>query len=403
MERSPDARPRGPALPGIALGTRPADMKGEGPRARERSATSTYLGLRGCPTAMVAAAGSRWTYAKAGVDRALVGRSLDALLGAVRYRPPPSHGRLVDLPGHYAGLVRIGRETIAVTTDTVGTKSLLAEQVGSWEDVGQDLVAVNANDLAAVGARPSVLVDCISCAQPSPKVFEAIGRGLDRGLREAGDGAHRRGDRHRPGRRPGIRPRRDRGRVLPEGAAAGHGDRIRPGDIVLGVPSSGLHANGFTLVRRLLDEQKVDLSRPRPGGKGPVGLELLKATRLYPAVSEALADAEETTGFAHISGGGVRNLVRLNGKVAFVLDHWPEPAGVFEWLGSLGGLETTELYQTFNMGIGFVVVTRPVRLAQTMRRLARAGAPDARVVGHIDRGHGVRLPHLDLEYEGYAA
>jgi len=352
---------------------------------------------------MVAAAGSRWTYAKAGVDRALVGRSLDALLGAVRYRPPPSHGRLVDLPGHYAGLVRIGRETIAVTTDTVGTKSLLAEQVGSWEDVGQDLVAVNANDLAAVGARPSVLVDCISCAQPSPKVFEAIGRGLDRGLREAGMALI--------GGETAIVPDVVRGYDLggtavgffPRGRRPVTGDRIRPGDIVLGVPSSGLHANGFTLVRRLLDEQKVDLSRPRPGGKGPVGLELLKATRLYPAVSEALADAEETTGFAHISGGGVRNLVRLNGKVAFVLDHWPEPAGVFEWLGSLGGLETTELYQTFNMGIGFVVVTRPVRLAQTMRRLARAGAPDARVVGHIDRGHGVRLPHLDLEYEGYAA
>jgi phosphoribosylformylglycinamidine cyclo-ligase len=350
---------------------------------------------------MVAPTESGWTYAKAGVDRSLVGRSLGALLGAVRYRPPPSHGRLVDLPGHYAGLVRIGRETIAVTTDTVGTKSLLAEQVGSWEEVGQDLVAVNANDLAAVGARPSVLVDCISCAQPSPKVFEAIGRGLDRGLREAGMALI--------GGETAVVPDVVRGYDLggtavgffPRGRRPVTGDRIRPGDVVLGVPSSGLHANGFTLVRRLLDEKKVDLLRPRPGAKAPVGLELLRATRLYPPVSETLADAAETTGFAHISGGGVRNLVRLNEKVAFVLDHWPEPAGVFGWLGTLGALTTTELYQTFNMGVGFVVVTRPLRLAQTMRRLARAGAPDAFVVGHIERGHGVRLPHLGLEYEGY--
>jgi phosphoribosylformylglycinamidine cyclo-ligase len=352
---------------------------------------------------MAESSGDGWTYAKAGVDRALVGRSLARLLGAVRYRPPPSHGRVVDLPGHYAGLVRIGRETIAVTTDTVGTKTLLAEAVGAWEDVGQDLVAVNANDLAAIGARPSVLVDCISSAQPSPDVFESIGRGLDRGLRAAGMALI--------GGETAVVPEVVRGYDLggtaigffPRGRRPITGATIRPGDVVIGIPSSGLHANGFTLVRRLLLEGKVDLGQPRPGGKGPVGLELLRATRMYTSVSEALADRPETQGFAHISGGGVRNLVRLHPKVAFVLDRWPEPSGLFAWLGELGHLAPSELYQTFNMGIGFVVVTRPVRLAQTMRRLARAGAPDAFPVGHIERGRGVRLPHLGLEYEGYAA
>ena len=128
----------------------------------------------------------RWTYARAGVDRSAVAKALAALLRESGYRPPPSHGRLLDLPGHYAGLVRIGRETIAVTTDTVGTKTLLAAQLSSWEGVGEDLVQVNVNDLAAVGARPSVLVDCILCVAPDPVSFAAIGRGIQRGLRKGG-------------------------------------------------------------------------------------------------------------------------------------------------------------------------------------------------------------------------
>src|SRR5215469_13860806 len=95
-----------------------------------------------------------WTYAKSGVDRTTVSEALSALLSSVTYRAPPSSGRVVQVAGHYAGLVRIGRETIAITTDTVGTKGLLAEQVGEWEGVGEDIVGVNVNDLAAVGARP---------------------------------------------------------------------------------------------------------------------------------------------------------------------------------------------------------------------------------------------------------
>jgi phosphoribosylformylglycinamidine cyclo-ligase len=163
-----------------------------------------------------------------------------------------------------------------------------------------------------------------------------------------------------------------------------------------------VHANGLTLVRRLLAEHSVDLQAPRAGATLPIGREILRATRIYNPVSEALADRPETHGFAHISGGGVRNLVRLHPKVAFVLDHWPEPSGLFAWLRDLGHLEPHELYQTFNMGIGFVIVTQSAHRSETMRRLARAGAPDAIVLGRIERGSGVRLPHLGLEYEGYA-
>jgi phosphoribosylformylglycinamidine cyclo-ligase len=343
-----------------------------------------------------------WTYARAGVDRGAVAAALSALLAGARYRPPPSHGRLLDLPGHYAGLARIGRETIAITTDTVGTKTLLAEQVGDWEGVGEDVVQVNVNDLAAVGARPSVLVDVVLCASPDPKVFGAIGRGLGRGLR--------RGRVALAGGETAVVPDIVRGTDLggtavgffPRGRSPVTGTRIRVGDVVLGIPALGLHANGFSLVRRLLRERSVDLLQPRPGGRGPIGTELLAPGRIYVDASEAVADRPATHGLAHISGGGVRNLVRLNAGVRFDLDGWPGPSGVYEWLRELGGLELSELYETFNGGIGFVVVVARNAVAPTLGALRRAGVRDARVVGHVVRGKGVYLPGPRLEFLGYS-
>jgi phosphoribosylformylglycinamidine cyclo-ligase len=349
-----------------------------------------------------AARAEGWTYAASGVDRSRVRAALSELLRQVRHRPPPSHGRAVAAPGHYAGLLRIGRETVAVTTDTVGTKVLLAEQLGRWEEVGEDIVGVNVNDLASVGARAAGLVDTILCAVPDPAVFRAIGRGLERGLRVA--------DCSLLGGETAVVPSIVRGTDLggtalgffPRGRAPVLGDRIRPGDVLLGIPSTGLHANGFTLVRRLLEEARVDLAVPRAGTRRPVGEELLAATRIYSRAADALADGPAAHGFAHLSGGGVRNLVRLRPEVAFVLDRWPTPPPIFDWLRSLGAITDEEMFQTFNMGIGFVAVVAPTHLAETRRRLARAGAPDAIPIGRVERGTGVTMPSLGLRYEGYA-
>ena len=357
------------------------------------------------PASLPALVGTRatpTTYAASGVDRSAITRALSELLGAVRYRAPPSHGRPVGAPGHYAGMIRIGRETIAVTTDTVGTKVLLAEELGRWEEVGEDIVGVNVNDLASVGARTAGLVDTILCGQPDPAVLRAVGKGLDRGLRRArcsllgGETAVV----------PSIVQGTDLGATafgfFPRGRAPVTGQRIRPGDVILGVPSSGLHANGFTLVRRVLRESNVDLEQPRPGARTPLGEELLAPTRIYTEVSEALAGRPETHGFAHLSGGGVRNLVRLHRGVAFVLEAWPDPPPLFPWLSDLGSVAPVEMFQTFNMGIGFAIVVGRSHLSETRRRLARAGAPDAVPIGRVERGSGVRLPGLGLEYAGYS-
>jgi phosphoribosylformylglycinamidine cyclo-ligase len=345
--------------------------------------------------------GEPWTYSAAGVDVTARSRALASLLAGARFRPPPSHGRVLDVPGHYAGLLRIGRETIAVTTDTVGTKVLLAARLGRWEEVGEDIVGVNVNDLAAVGARPAGLVDTILCARADDSVFAAIGRGLGRGLRRTpcallgGETALV----------PDIVAMYDLGGTafgfFPRGRRPVTGARIRPGDRILGIPSSGIHANGFTLVRRLIDQARVDLTAPRAGETLPLGHELLTPTRIYTRAVDAIADRAETHGLAHVSGGGLRNLIRVNSKVQFVLDRWPAPPSLFEWLRSLGAISHEEMFQTFNMGIGFLLVVGREHLSETKRRLARAGAPDAVEVGHVERGTGVRLPDLGLHYASY--
>ena len=352
---------------------------------------------------MPRAARSRgWTYARSGVDRTTIQRGLSALLASVSYRPPRSSGIVVGAAGHYAGMVRIGRETIAITTDTVGTKVLLAEETGRWEGLGEDVVAVNVNDLSAVGARPCGLVDCISLAQPRPPVLGAIGRGLDRGLREAGCALL--------GGETAVVPELVNGTDLggtaigffPGGRRPILGDRIRPGDVVLGIPSSGFHANGYTLVRRLVGGDRAKLRRRRPGATVSLEAELLAPTRIYVRPVEAVADLAGVHGLAHISGGGVRNLVRLNRRVRFVLDGWPAPTGLFEWVRARGRISLEELYQTFNVGIGFVVVTSPAAETSVVRRLRAAGARDVARVGHIEPGSGVELPGQQLRYTGYA-
>jgi phosphoribosylformylglycinamidine cyclo-ligase len=308
----------------------------------------------------------------------------------------------VPAPGHYAGMIRVGRETLAVTTDTVGTKVLLAEKMGRWEEVGEDIVGVNVNDLAAVGARPAALVDTILCERPDPAVFRAIGRGLNRGLRTAGCALL--------GGETAVVPSVVRGIDLggtalgffPHGRAPITGERIRPRDVILGIPSNGLHANGFTLVRQLLDDASVDLRQPRAGARLSVGAELLAPTRIYSPSAEALADRPETHGLAHLSGGGVRNLVRLHPGVSFVLDSWPTVPTLFDWLQRLGGVSDSEMFQTFNMGVGFALVVAPQHLAETRRRLARSGASDVTVIGRVERGSGVTLPARGLRYAGYS-
>jgi phosphoribosylformylglycinamidine cyclo-ligase len=180
------------------------------------------------------------------------------------------------------------------------------------------------------------------------------------------------------------------------------GSRLRAGDVLLGLPSSGVHANGLTLARRVVKDSRVPWDRPRPGARVALGIEMLRPTRTYVAPVEAIADEPDVTGLAHISGGGVRNLTRLNPRVSFSLAMWPAPAGLFRFLQETGSIGLAEMYQTFNMGIGFVVAVRPRAATRIAQRLTRAGGGPVTVVGAVERGTGVRLPSLGVRFGEYA-
>ncbi|MCI4346342.1 MAG: phosphoribosylformylglycinamidine cyclo-ligase [Thermoplasmata archaeon] len=341
------------------------------------------------------------TYASVGVDRGAVAVGLRALLEEARYRAPSTSGRPLPLPGHFAGLLRIGTLTVALTTDTIGTKGLLAQELDRWEEVGEDVVAINVNDLAAVGARPAALVDTISMPKSDPAILAALGRGIRQGLEKA--------ECSLVGGETALVPELVNGVDLgatalgffPPGRRPITGRSIRVGDSILGIPSSGVHANGLTLARRIAAGSPGGYAGTRRGGSRPLGEELLTPTRCYVRAVEAIAANPAVHGLAHISGGGVRNLTRLKAGLSFQLDAWPRPSGIFRFLSREGKVASQEMYQTFNMGIGFVVVCQPSHSTEVSARLAKAGYPDVLRVGRVGPGHGVQLPELGLSYEGY--
>ena len=127
----------------------------------------------------------------------------------------------------------------------------------------------------------------------------------------------------------------------------------------------------------------------------------MQPSRIYTAASEAVAGLSAVHGLAHISGGGVRNLFRLNSRVRFRLDEWPNPEGLFGWIQELGAIPPEELYQTFNVGIGFAIILDGRYLSAVRRRLSRVGSSDVQVVGRVERGSGVALPQAQVEFSSY--
>jgi len=342
------------------------------------------------------------TYAKSGVNTADIRKGVSAILNAVRYQPPSSHGKLLGGIGHYAGVINVGKTMLALTTDGVGTKVLIAEDLDRWEEVGEDMVAVNVNDLLAAGATTSAMVDYVACRQPDTRVLAAIGRGLNRGLEK--------GRCALVGGETAVVPEMLVSAYDLSGTALGFfppgygpvtGEQLKPGDSLIGLPSSGFHSNGYTLVRRLVNDHHISLSERVPGEPLPLGRALLKPTRIYVPMVEPLVKGRIPVALAHVTGGGLRNLVRLNKNVQFVMDGLPEPKGLFAWITELSKLPPEELYSTFNMGIGFIIGVHPNDENRALSILKKNGEKGASVVGHVERGKGVVLPREGVHYTTY--
>jgi phosphoribosylformylglycinamidine cyclo-ligase len=291
-------------------------------------------------------------YAKAGVSQSDADAAVASLVSALA-ASAPARSRQVLASGHYANVVRLDESTgIALATDGVGTKLVLAEELGRWDTVGIDCVAMNVNDVVCVGAEPLAMVDYLAVDRADPEIAGAIGVGLARGAELAGIEI--------VGGELAQLGEIVKGLDL-AGACFGvialdslvTGASIEPGDAVIGLPSSGLHSNGYTLARSAL--QGVSLDDDRLGR--PLGDVLLEPTEIYVRpVVELMRSPIDVRGLAHITSGGLGNLLRLEADVAYEIDDpLPVPA-VFGLIQDLGEVSDDEMHEVFNMGCGFCVV-----------------------------------------------
>jgi phosphoribosylformylglycinamidine cyclo-ligase len=321
-------------------------------------------------------------YAKAGVDQGAADSAVAGLvraLGAIKLDRPSAQ---VPLPGHYASVIKIDERTgIALSTDGVGTKLMIAEELGRFDTIGIDCVAMNVNDVICVGAEPLAMLDYIAIEKADPAVCEEIGVGLARGAEKAGIEI--------PGGELAQLGQMVRG-VDVSGACFGtvaldaivDGSAVEPGDVVIGLPSTGLHSNGYTLARSALAEIPLDDERL---GR-PLGEALLEPTEIYvKPVVELLRSEVEVRGLAHITSGGTKNLLRLAAEVGYEIDDPLPVPPLFELIREHGNVSDEEMSEVFNMGCGFCVVV-PAAAEAAALELLRRHYPEAKRVGHATEG-----------------
>jgi phosphoribosylformylglycinamidine cyclo-ligase len=327
-------------------------------------------------------------YAAAGVDIGRSDAAVDAIVGVLRAIELGRPSRSVLRAGHYASVLRLTDELgLALTTDGVGSKLVVAEQAGRLETVGIDCVAMNVNDLVCVGAEPIAMLDYLAVEEADPERLARIAQGLKAGAQAAGIEI--------PGGELAVLPELIRGHPSPGGfdlcgAAVGTvaldalvtGERIAPGDALVGLPSSGLHSNGYTLARRALAGLALDDRPPELAG-ATVADALLEPTAIYVrAVLELLRSDVPVNGLAHITGGGLQNLHRLHGDVGFAVDDPLPVPGAFRLVQRLGAVPDAEMWRVFNMGCGFVVVV-PAHAAEAACALLGAHHPGTARIGAV--------------------
>jgi phosphoribosylformylglycinamidine cyclo-ligase len=362
-------------------------------------------------------AGESASYASVGVDVAALegglGRLVDRLRATTAF---PRRGRPALPNGFFANVLDLGQNLgLAIGTDGVGTKILVAHALRRYATVGIDLVAMNVNDVLCVGAEPIALVDYIAVPSADAEVLEQLAIGLVEGARQArvsipgGEIAQVREllRAHPPDEREGFDLVGTAVGVVPLDRVL-VGQDVKPGDVVIGLPSSGIHSNGLTLARRVLARghgAEAYSERPSALGGASVGEELLRPTRIYVAEVMDLLDADVgVRALAHITGDGLLNLLRIAATgVGFVLDELPEAPAIFRLIAERSEAAAAEMYTTFNMGIGFCIVVAKDEATKALDRLERAGA-GARVIGRAvaDPARTMRLPGVGLVGSGKA-
>lgn len=311
-----------------------------------------------------------------------------------------SAGKVVLGFGHYAGLIKLGSELLALHSDGVGTKVLVAQLMNRFDTVGIDCVAMNVNDVICVGAQPVGFIDYVALKQPNERLLEEIAKGLVKGAKLSQMAI--------VGGETAILPEVIVGEEnafdlagMVMGVVKGKpvlGGAIKAGDVILGVESSGLHSNGYTLARKvLLSKYSVDDNADHI--LQTVGEELLIPTRIYVRpVMEILRKKMKVHGLANITGGSFTKLPRLNARVRYDLDGLPEPMGIFKQIQIDGGIRSKEMYRTFNMGTGFCIIA-PRTSADDIVSVFAKHRMCCKTIGRVERGRGEVAARIDGKTE----
>ncbi|GAB6134867.1 phosphoribosylformylglycinamidine cyclo-ligase [Thermococcus prieurii] len=330
------------------------------------------------------------TYAQAGVDDEKTARALRSIIGLAREtfrfrRGKP--GEPAENLGHYSALLDFGSFYLAMTTDGVGTKVLVAEAVGKLDTIGIDMIAMNVNDLLCVGAEPVALVDYLAVKEPDEKIFAEIAKGLYAGAEQAGIAI--------VGGETAVMPDLINGFDL-AGTAIGTvekgkvitGEMIKPGDAVIGISSSGIHSNGLTLARKLLIP-KYGLDYEYEGRK--LWEWLLEPTRIYVRAVLELLKRVDVHGLAHITGGGLTNLKRLT-DYGFSIE-MPPIEGIFKLIHE-NGVPLDEMFRVFNMGVGFIAIVPQGEKEEALEVLNRHY--ESFELGKVTKEPGIRVENFGV-------
>jgi phosphoribosylformylglycinamidine cyclo-ligase len=309
----------------------------------------------------------------------------------------------VKLPiGYFANVIDIGGQGIAITTDGIGSKAMIAHKLRRYDTVGIDCVAMNVNDLICVGAKPVSMVDYLAIDKIEAGILDDLSVGLCQGAQEAGISIS------------GGETAQLKDMIIGfdlAGTAIGHvalgkilvGQDVKEGDVVIGVESNGIHSNGLSLARRaFFHTNKYPLSHRFAELERDLGSELLRPTHIYVKEAlELLAQTKSTKALIHITGDGFLNLLRVEAAASFVIDALPPIPPIFSVIQKLEKLDHAEMFFVFNMGIGFCAIVGETDADLALSILGSRGKR-ARRIGYAlaDGKRRITMPQYGLVGEG---
>ncbi len=329
------------------------------------------------------------------IDRKSQGEFVSTFLRQIKFRR--SDFRTINPLGGFTSLIDLGNFAVSLNNDGVGTKTIIAAETNRYNTIGIDCVAMNVNDAITVGAEPIAMLDYISLKEMDNDIARQLGIGFNVGAQIANVNI--------VGGETAIVP--DLVKNIDISATVLGlihkdqiitGEKISDGDLIFAMKSSGLHSNGYTTVRQIIKNNNINYDEKFPGDNKTVADVLLEPTRIY--VREVL-DAMSLVpikGMANITGGGIKNVPRMK-DMKYVINNAFDPDNVFLRLMDLGNLSFNEMFEIFNMGMGYIVIIDPESKTDFLNTV-RNRVP-VKEIGHVENGSGIVIPEYSVEMHGY--